>query len=211
MKSKKQLLLNSRIYLLLDKQSCKGGDVVNTFVKAEKAGVDIVQLRQGCTDDREFLNDAKKLKKICSKKNKLFFINNRLDIALLVNADGLHLGQADLPLTDARKILGKNKIIGISCSTLRQAKIAELQGADYIGLGPLFPTLTKPGRKPINPLLIKNVVRNIQIPFFAIGGINPENMKKVLSYDAKSVAICRAVCRARNIPKAVSDLRKLIN
>lgn len=210
MKPKKKLLSGSRLYLLLDKNSCKKRDAVNTLIQAGFAGIDIIQLRQEDGPDREFLADARKIKNLCRKKKIIFLVNNRLDIAQISGADGLHLGQSDLPLAEARKILGKSKIIGISCRSLKQAKEAESQGADYIAIGPVFPSLTKPGRTQIKPGLIKSIITRVKIPLFVIGGINYSNINKLISYGAKRFAVCRAVCRGKNIQKSARALRGVI-
>jgi len=134
-----------------------------------------------------------------------------LDIARVCDADGLHLGQSDLPLKQARRILGKGKIIGISCHSLTQAQKAQAQGADYISIGPIFSTLIKPDLKPINLKLIKIIDQKIKIPLFVIGGINSHNVNKVISYGAKRIALCRAICCAQNIRKAAQELRDIID
>ena len=154
---------------MLDKDSCRQGNVVGIFRQVGKKGIDLVQLRENTACDRDFFEDAKIINRLCRKRGIIFLVNNRLDIAQLTNADGLHLGQSDLPLRVARRLLGKNKIIGISCHNLTQALKAEAQGADYISIGPIFLTQTKPNLKPINSRLIKTIKQKIKIPFFAIG------------------------------------------
>jgi thiamine-phosphate pyrophosphorylase len=203
------LLLSSRVYLVLDKDSCRRGNVVSVFRQVDKEAIDLVQLRENTACDRDFLRDAELIKRLCQKRI-IFLINNRLDIALVTNADGLHLGQSDLPLRQARRIL-KDKIIGISCHNLAQALKAQDGGADYISIGPIFRTQTKPNLKPINLTLIKTINQRIKIPFFAIGGINRSNINEVISYGAKRIALCRGICRAKNVKKAALELRNLIN
>ncbi len=204
------MLLGSRLYLVLDKDSCRQGNVVSIFRRVNKEAIDLVQLRENTACDRDFLKDAKIIKQLCQKQ-VIFLINNRLDIAQITDADGLHLGQSDLPLGTARRILGENKIIGVSCHTLTQALRAEAKGADYISIGPIFRTQTKPNLKPINLRLIRTIKQKIKIPFFVIGGINHSNINEVISYGAKRVALCRAICCAQNINKATLELRNLIN
>ena len=204
------MLLNSQLYLILDKDSCYQGKIINVFRQICKTGIDLVQLRENKAWDCNFLRDAETIRRLCKKQQIAFLVNNRLDIAKMTDADGLHLGQTDLPLNAARRILGKNKIIGISCHNLVQALEAEAQGADYISIGPVFCTKTKPDLKPINSELITVINQKIKIPFFAIGGINHSNIKKVISYGARRVALCRAICHARNAKKAALELRRLI-
>jgi thiamine-phosphate pyrophosphorylase len=208
--SRKRLLLNSRLYLVLDKDSCWQGNAIGIFRKVNKLGIDLVQLRENAASDLDFLKDAKIIKRLCSKRT-IFLINNRADIAKLVDADGLHLGQSDLPITEARRILGENKIIGMSCHNLTQAKDAEVQGADYISIGPVFRTKIKPTLKPISLKLIMTIEQRIKIPFFAIGGIRHSNLGRVISGGAKRVALCRAICRAQDVEKATRRLRALID
>jgi thiamine-phosphate pyrophosphorylase len=157
------------------------------------------------------MRDAKVIKQLANQRGIVFIVNNRLDIAQLVGADGLHLGQSDLPLKPARRILGKDKLIGISCHNLSQALNAQSQGADYISIGPLFCTKTKPGLKPINPKLIKMISQRVRIPYFVIGGLNYSNINKAISYGARRIALCRAICRAGNIKKTSLNLRRRIN
>lgn len=173
-------------------------------------GIGLVQLRENAACARDFLRDAQAVKRLCQKQKVIFVINNRLDIAQIVDADGLHLGQSDLGLKSARKIFGENKVIGISCHNLSQALKAQAQGADYISVGPIFGTQTKPNLKPINSKLIKIINQRIRIPLFAIGGINRSNIRKVISYGAERVAVCRAICSARDVKNSVVNLRNLI-
>ncbi len=204
------MLSSSRLYLVLDKDSCYRGNVVSVFRQVDKDAIDLVQLRENTACDRDFLKDAGIIKRLCQKRI-IFLINNRLDIVQIINDDGLHLGQSDLPLRQARRILGENKIIGISCHNLSQALKAQDEGADYISIGPIFLTRTKPNLKPINSRLIKTINQRIRIPFFAIGGINRSNVNEVISYGAGRIALCRAICRARNIKEASLELRNPIN
>jgi thiamine-phosphate pyrophosphorylase len=207
---KKGLLSNSRLYLILDKDSCYQGNPVAVFRKVAKDSIDLVQLRENTANTRDFLRDAGIIKRL-SKRRIIFLINNRLDIALLSGADGLHLGQSDLPLASARRALGRDKIIGISCRNLAQALRAQEQGADYVSIGPIFPTPLKPDLNPLGLGLIRKIKANIKIPFFVIGGINRSNINKVVSSGAGRVAVCRAICQARNIKRAGRDIRGIID
>ena len=121
-----------------------------------------------------------------------------MDIAKIVNSDGLHLGQDDLSVGIARRILGKDKIIGLSCHSLKQAQKAVSLGIDYISIGPVFATTTKPEYKPVGLILIKKAKDKIRIPFFAIGSINESNIEKSRASGAKRFAVCRAVCKAKD-------------
>lgn len=202
--------MNSRLYLVLDKDTCYQGNTIDIFRQVDKSAIDLVQLRANTASDRDLLRDARIIKRLADEQGIIFLINNRLDITQIVDADGLHLGQSDLPLKAARRVLGKNKIIGMSCHNLTQALKAQAQGADYISIGPLFRTKTKPELKPINSKLIKMINKRIKIPFFVIGGINRSNINKAISFGAGRTALCRAICCARNIKKASLELRNQI-
>jgi len=206
--SKERLLLNSRLYLVLDKDSCPRGNVAFVIRKLGKGIIDLVQLRETRAHDRGFLKDAEIVRNLCHKKGIIFLVNNRLDIAKLVNADGLHLGQSDLPLKIAIKFLGKDKIIGISCHNLNQALRAQEEGANYISIGPIFSTKTKPELKPIGIKILNILKRKIKIPFFLIGGINQVNIKRVISFGAERVCVCRAICSAEEPWYAAIKLKK---
>ena len=204
------MLLSSRLYLVLDKENCFPDNVIDIFRQVNQAGIDLVQLRETTACDRDFLKHAEIIKRLCQQQGVIFLINNRLDIALIAAADGLHLGQSDLPLSAARRMLGKNKIIGKSCRNLPQALKAQAEGADYISIGPIFPTLTKPDLTPINLKILKRINQKIKIPFFAIGGINRSNINEVISHGVRRVALSRAICRAKNIKNITRALRSLI-
>lgn len=210
-KSKKKLLVNCRLYLILDKRSSPQNNAAGLFRRLNKTGIDMVQLREKAVCDSDFLKDAEVIKRLCQNRGIIFLINNRLDIAQIINADGLHLGQSDLPLTSARKILGKNKIIGVSCRNLTHALKAQDQGANYISVGPIFATPLKPGLTPVSSKVIKSINKQIKIPVFAVGGINRSNIKKIVSFNMDRIALCRAICRAGNIKKTIRELKNLID
>lgn len=208
MLSKKKLLRNSRLYVIIDKEVLKGESLIRTAKKVIQAGGGIIQLRDKSSDKKTILKDALGLKGLLSNGNALFIINDHIDIAMLVDADGVHLGQKDLPIEAARKLLGKDKIIGSSCRNIREALEAQDKGADYIGIGPIFPTSTKADAIAVGPDLISECQKKIKIPFFAIGGISEENIDRVLACGGQRVAVCKAICKARNIAAAT---RKFYN
>ncbi len=140
------------------------------------------------------------------KISKLFIINDSLDIACACGADGVHLGQEDFPLKLARKILGKHKIIGISCHNLAQAIKAQRQGADYIGIGPIFKTPTKPEYKAIGLKVLRELKNIIKIPYFAIGNIDQSNIKEIIACKTKRIAVCRAILKAKDPEYAAEQL-----
>lgn len=205
------MLLNSRLYLILDKASCGGRNLIHILSQAVSAGIGIIQLRENASTDRNFLKDALIIRRLTRTLGLIYIINNRADIALLCAADGLHLGQSDLPPASARKIIGENKIIGVSCRNLSQAMQAQSQGADYIGIGPVFNTSTKPNLKPIDFSKLGIITRKINIPVFAIGGINKTSIKPLIASGVERFALCRAICRAKSVRKAVKELQNIIN
>lgn len=173
-----------------------------------KAGADIIQLRDKGSSDREFLKTALLIRNILKDSNVLFIINDRLGIAKISGADGVHLGQEDVSVRIARRVLGRNKIIGVSCHSVVQAAAAEREGADYIGAGPVFSTPTKPGASPIGPAAVGRISRKANVPVFAIGGIRKGTLERVLSVGVERVAVVREACRSKHIPKAIRTLKK---
>lgn len=211
MKSKKRLLKESHLYVIIDRETLKNRPVFNTVRKIKGLGIDIIQFRDKTSNKETILKSARALRKLLINTKTIFIINDYLDIAKMLDCDGVHLGKSDLPIKIARKILGKDKIIGISCHNLKQAITAQNRGADYISIGPIFKTFTKPEYKPVGLNLIKKVSKKIKIPFFAIGGINENNISKVLSFGAERVAVCRAICKAGNISFVTKKLSTILH
>ena len=197
---------NFQLYVIIDRKA-SGKDPLTTAREAIRGGADIIQYRDKEATAMEMISWGIKLRKLASEKNVTFIINDRTDVALAVGADGVHLGQDDLPIGIARKIL-KNKLVGISTHSLAQAIKAEKDGADYIGVGPVYSTPTKPDYPAVGLKLIKEVSRMIKIPFVAIGGINYDNIDGVLTAGARRVAVVRAVVGARNIRLAAQRLKE---
>ena len=191
---------------MIDRGSCGLKSLPGVVRASLKAGVKIVQLRDKTKDITEFYKNALLIKGFTANK-ALFIINDRADIARLSRSDGLHLGQRDLPLKAARQILGSNKIIGKSCHSLKQAIKAQEEGADYISIGPIFKTPTKPEYNPVGLKLLKEARARLKIPVVAIGGINKDNIGLVKKSGAKIIAVVRAICQAKDIMKAVQELK----
>lgn len=204
MKSRKKLLQSSRLYVILDKYTYGKKSVKD--LAARIRGADIVQLRDKISRREAILENARLLQKALLNTKTLFIVNDYLDVAKIVDCDGIHLGQFDTPIQIARKVLGKDKIIGLSCHNLKQALEAQKSGADYIGFGPIFPTPTKPQYKAIGPDSIKKLKKKIKIPLFVIGNINQDNISEVKAAGAARVAVCRAVLKAKNIPDSIRKL-----
>jgi thiamine-phosphate pyrophosphorylase len=173
------------------------------------AGVKWIQYRGKSKPRREIYNEAKLLRKLTTEFKAAFIVNDHADIVLAVNADGVHLGQEDLPLKEARKILGKKKIIGISTHSIEQAIDAEAGGADYIGFGPVFPTGTKDAGEPRGINMLREVKSRVSIPVVAIGGINIENLESVLDAGANAVAVASAILKGDIFKNTDSFLKRL--
>lgn len=204
---KKKLLENCKLYLVLDTQVKSYNELFEIAKKSIEAGVDILQLRDKTGSAREILKFTEKVLKLT--KNRIpFIINDRLDLAMVSEAKGTHLGQEDLPLNAARRLGGKPMVIGVSCQSLNHALLAQKQGADYIGLGSVFKTFTKPDRRPMNLKLLEAVIKRIQIPVFAIGGITLENVERLIALGVKRAAVCRAVCEAKDVEKVVREFKR---
>ncbi len=208
----KDQLSRACLYLVTDQELSENHDTVKTAEEALKGGVDIVQLREYSLTDSELLTLARKVRELTKAHNALFIVNNRPDIALLSDADGVHLGQDDLPVADARKILGGGKLVGVSTHGMDQAKKAVADGADYIGVGPVYPTQTKKNVVPTVTLdYVKQVsASGLELPFFAIGGIKLHNLEKVLKAGARRVAVVTGIVKTLNPQKVARELKEII-
>jgi thiamine-phosphate pyrophosphorylase len=163
---------------------------------ALQGGLSLVQYRDKETSDQVRLNYAYQLKQLCHNYGALFLVNDRVDLALAVDADGVHLGQQDLPIAVARQMLGADKIIGRSTTNPEEMKQAIAEGADYIGVGPVFETPTKPGKKASGFNYVGYAAEHCPIPWFAIGGVDPNNINNVLEAGADRVAVVRSIMQA---------------
>ncbi|NMW18668.1 MAG: thiamine phosphate synthase [Chlorobiaceae bacterium] len=175
--------------------------------EALKGGAAMIQLRHKTASGSQLYSWAVEIRKRCRQYNALCIINDRVDIALACDADGVHLGQDDLPAAAARKLLGNKRIIGISASCAEEALQAEKDGADYIGFGHIYPTISKQKEHaPLGPDNLQKSVESISLPVIAIGGINAENAPLLISRGASAVAVISAVSRAKEPSKAAYEL-----
>jgi thiamine-phosphate pyrophosphorylase len=207
--SKKKRLAGCRLYLILDIGVCDYGGSWEILKAAVRGGVDIVQLRDKNGSARDTLGFARRIQTYLADRIP-FIVNDRVDIALLSDASGVHVGQDDLPLTEARKILGPRKIIGTSCQTLRHIRRAGKEGADYIGFGSVFKTLTKPDRPSMDLALLRRAAREAPVPMFAIGGITRENLKDVLACGQGRIAVCRDIMKSDDVTISVGEFKKAL-
>jgi thiamine-phosphate pyrophosphorylase len=179
--------------LILDKATAGDRDISEIAKMAVDGGAGCIQLRDKISDSGKILSEAIKLRKITERAGCVFIVNDSPRIALDSGADGVHLGQEDTPYADARDKLGRGKLVGISTHDLAQAEAAAASGADYIGVGPIFSTGTKPDAKPIGPDIVAEITRKIAIPAFFIGGIDISKTRLLRKMGARSVAVASAV------------------
>ncbi len=200
--------MNYSLYLITDPLLAKGS-LISTVKSAILGGVTMVQYRNKHAQTKTLIKEASMLRKITKEKRVPLIINDRVDVALAVDADGVHVGQDDMPINIARKLLGAKKIIGASVKTLKQAKQAEEEGADYLGVGSVFATKTKTDAgKPIGLERLKQIVSLVNIPVVGIGGIAKENAAEVIKAGAKGVAVASAIMGKENPQK---EARELVN
>ncbi len=212
--SNKKEKLDFDLYVVTDPDVLSKKPIIKAVQDAIEGGAKIVQFRDKKCSMKEYYQTAKKLSILCKKLGAVFIVNDHIDICLAVDADGIHLGQDDIPIKVARKILGDDKIIGLSTHSFEQAMNGLKSGADYISIGPIFQTPSKPNSKNLGIPLLKKIANNIKksnkpLPFAAIGGINETNINSVAKI-TKKIAVIRAVFGKNNIKKAVKTLRRSI-
>ena len=204
-------LKTCKIYLVTDEKACLEKDFYICIEEAIKGGVEIVQLREKKISTKDFYEKALKVKEICKNYGALFIINDRLDIAQAVEADGVHLGQSDMPIEEARKILKDKFLIGATARNIEEAKRAELLGADYIGSGAIFGTSTKDNAKKLEMEELKKIVASVKIPVFAIGGININNVGRLKNIGLQGICSVSGILSEKNCKKAVDIMLKNFN
>ena len=209
MRSRKALLKKAKLYVILDAQVNAYPKLFDIAKQSIAGGVGIIQLRDKTGTAREILAAAAKLSKIANDK-ALFIVNDRIDIALLAGTDGVHLGQEDVSVMQARAIVPRDFLIGASCQTLEHVKAAE-KSADYIGFGSIFKTLTKPQRRPMDQGFLKRVLRLATIPVFAIGGIKFEHIPGLKVLGVNRFAVCRDICLAKDVRNAARKFRLAVD
>ncbi|MCG8345893.1 MAG: thiamine phosphate synthase [Chlorobiales bacterium] len=177
--------------------------------KALEGGATMIQLRRKLASGSELYTWTEKIQKLCRRHDAVCIVNDRVDIALAAKADGVHLGQEDLPLEAARKLLGNQRIIGVTVSTVTEAKRAERQGCSYAGLGHIFPTVSKKkSSEPVGLKRIREISAFLTVPILAIGGIGTDNVCEVISAGADGIAVISAVSEAADPVKAAAELLK---
>lgn len=194
------------LYLILDPSVSPTRSLHDALRQSAQAGVRIVQYRNKTTSMKEAYAEALPLRKLSGELNVLFIVNDRCDLALAVDADGVHLGQGDLPLDLARKVIGPKKLIGISTHNPEQVLAASAGKPDYLGFGPIFKPGSKQDHDPVVGIDgLRAVLALTSLPIFAIGGITVENVGEVMKAGANGVAVISAILKAQDIKQAVSD------
>ena len=175
-------------------------------------GADTIQYRQKSGSTREMIEIARNMKRLCSEAGVTFIVNDRLDVAIAAEADGVHLGQDDFPIPMARELLGEGRIIGGSAATLDEARKCLSEGAEYVGFGPVYPTSSKDDAGPVSGIdILKQVVEIIPLPIIAIGGVGAENIPDVMRTGAHGIAVISAVCCQDDPEKATRSLYQALN
>ena len=206
----KSKLEQMQLYVLISSQLAKK-DPVAVAKDVLAGGADCVQLREKNMAAEQYLSLAKKIAQLCQTQGKLFIVNDRPDIAVAVGADGVHLGQEDLPVAEARKVLSSQMVVGVSTHSLAQAKGALADGADYIGVGPVFATGTKPSAEPVGLEYVQQTAKEIDLPRVNIGGISLDNVAQVIAAGAKCVAVCSAIICSDNPAQTTREFRKRLD
>jgi thiamine-phosphate pyrophosphorylase len=205
--TKKDFLHRVRLYVLISGKIA-ARPVNETARLVIDGGVDAIQLREKTISDDEFISLAGEIRDIITRSGTLLIINDRVNVAREVNADGVHLGQDDMSVSEARNIIGDEKIIGVSTHSIIQARQAQKEGADYIAIGPVFSTRTKDYEPSIGLEIIQEISGEINIPFIAIGAITLENLDEVLKAGASRIAVCSAIISSKDI---LSSTKKFKN
>ena len=205
--TKEQLLL----YAVTDRHWLNGRTLHSVVKESLDGGVTFVQLREKQLDEAHFMEEAKDLQVLCKEYNVPFIINDNVDIALAMDADGVHVGQSDMEAGDVRAKLGPDKIIGVSAQTVEQAILAERHGADYLGVGAVFPTGSKDDAQEVSYDTLKAICDAVSIPVIAIGGITKENVGKLSGSGICGIAVISAIYAQKDIQKAAADLKTATN
>lgn len=197
-----------RLYVIVDRASVGARDLTAVAAAAIRGGADALQLRDKAASARELAAQAERLLAITRPAGIPLLINDQVEVARSVGADGVHVGQDDGPIREARHLLGPGRLIGRSTHSLAQALQAEAEGADYIGLGPIYPTPTKPTYEPLGIDVMARVLPKVRVPVVCIGGIDRTVIHEVLRAGARCVAVVRAVCAAEDPEAAARNLKQ---
>ena len=200
---KKDLLL----YAVTDRHWLDGRRLVDVVRESLDGGVTMVQLREKTLDEANFLAEAKELQALCRERGVPFLVNDNVEIAREMDADGVHVGQSDMEAQDVRALLGPDKILGVSAQTLEEALLAEREGADYLGVGAVFPTGTKADANAVSYDTLRDICAAVSIPVIAIGGITRDNVTELSGSGICGIAVISAIYGAADIRRASLDLK----
>jgi len=196
-------MIDPTLYVVLDRAAARGRDLSDILDAALAAGCRMIQLREKEWPSGRLLPVAERLRQRCRAAGVTFIVNDRVDLALALDADGVHLGQDDLPPRAARPLLRRGMMLGLSTHSVAQARAAAADGADYIAVGSMFPTATKSDFQLVGPELVRKLRDEIRVPLIGIGGITPDNVGEVIGAGADGVAVISAVCGAPDPAAAV--------
>ncbi len=205
----RQQLASAQLYALVSEDSCRTS-LLGTIRELAEGGVGVIQLREKSRDDRTLLSKAHEVRELTRRLGVLFVLNDRPDLAVLCEADGVHLGQDDLSIRDARRIVGPKMLVGVSTHNLDQVRQAVLDGASYIGVGPTFASQTKNFANFAGLAFVSEVAAETSLPAFAIGGITLDNLPQALAAGARRVAVSHALCAADDPKKTVARFREAL-
>ena len=198
------------LYVIIDATALRGRSHIEVAGQAIRGGAKVIQLRDKVHSKKELLTIAQELRNLCAEQDVLFFMNDYLDVALAVDADGLHVGQDDLPVKVARRLLPIDRILGCSARTVDKAAIAQSEGADYIAVGAMYLTSSKETAEVVGPERLKQIRQAVTLSLVAIGGINASNVSEVLTAGADSVAVISAVLGAEDVEGATRQIVNMI-
>lgn len=207
---RERIIIPSGIYGITGDNFSNGKSNFQCVKEMIDGGINIIQYRDKLKTMKEKIKEAKEIRKLCKEKNVIFIVNDHIDIALLVDADGVHLGQDDMDPSDARKLLGPNKIIGVSTHSKEQGlKAYKNRDVDYIGVGPIYPTTTK-DTAPVGIEYLDYAVKNLHLPFIAIGGIKEKNIEKIIERGATRISLVSEIVGADDITYTTKKLGNLL-
>ena len=201
---------NWDVYLVMDLHGTGALSALEIAEKAIAGGVTVIQIREKTMEKDAFIQTARPIRELCRQKGVAFIINDKVDLAVELDADGVHVGQEDMPGSLARKMIG-SRVLGISASSIEEAKRAIAEGADYLGVGSIYPTLSKADAgDAVTPALIKEIRAFCDLPIVGIGGINRENAGPVVEAGANAVAVISAICKAADPMEAAYAIQQVV-
>jgi thiamine-phosphate pyrophosphorylase len=205
------MMVDYSVYLVTDRELARGRSTLEIAAAAIRGGVTCIQLREKTCSTREFIDEALSIRPLLVRHGIPLVINDRVDVALAVKADGIHLGQKDMPCKIARQLVPKDMIIGISVESLDDAIAAQNDGADYLGVSPIYQTPTKTDTaKPLGLEGLRSIRSKVDLPLVGIGGLNIGNAKAVIQNGADGVAVVSAIVAADNPEIAARDLSEIV-